>query len=140
MKNQKKPTRWKLVKKLDSVFSQYIRLKYSNPKWFVVCYTCWDIHHWKEIQNWHFLSRANYKYRRDEENCRPQCVKCNIFHSWNYKEYTLKMIDNLGREKVDEMLSDKKLVKITTAEIQDKITFYGIAVEEQLLRLGIKPK
>lgn len=134
----KKPTRSKLIKQLDHYFSQYIRLKYANPKWFVQCFTCGDIHHWKEIQNGHFVSRWNYKYRRDETNCFPQNIKCNIFLHWNYPTYTLKMIDMFGREKVEEMLSDKQLVKISTPEIEDMIQMYKIKVEELLKHIEIK--
>jgi hypothetical protein len=34
---------------------------------------------WKEIQNGHFVSRSSLSTRYDEDNCRPQCVGCNIF-------------------------------------------------------------
>lgn len=82
------------------------------------------------MQNGHFLSRSNYKYRRDEDNCRVQDYKCNIIYSGNYKVYTLKMTDEYGRERIEEMLSDKQLVKISTPEIMDKIEYYKIRVIE----------
>lgn len=129
----KKPTRWKLVKKLDSVFSQYIRLKYSNPKWMCQCYTCGDIHHWKEIQNGHWLSRRYYRYRRDETNTHPQCVKCNIFLSGNQILYTRKMIDNHWRNLVDEMIDKKdEIYKVSTDELNNMIDKYKLLVEELL--------
>jgi hypothetical protein len=38
------------------------------------------------------------------------------------------MIDLLGKEKVDEMISDKQLVKISTPEIEEKIQHYKLKV------------
>lgn len=76
------------------------------------------------MQNGHFVSRANYKYRWDEHNCRPQCYKCNIIFSGNYKIYTLKMITEYGRERIEEMIQDKELIKIRTFEIEEKTVYY----------------
>lgn len=120
----KKKTRGRLVKDLDLRFSRYIRQKYSDKEWMCQCYTCWDKHHWKDMQNGHFVSRANYKYRWDEHNCRPQCVKCNIFLSGNYKIYTIKMVNEYGNEKIIEMIQDKELIKIRTYEIEEKTVYY----------------
>lgn len=133
MKKQKKKkalSRGRLVKILDLRYSRYLRLMYSNPKGFVMCYTCGDIHYWKEIQNWHFCTRANYKYRWSENNCRPQCVKCNIFLNGNYKIYTIKMIEEYGTIKIEAMINDKSLVKITTPDIKEKIEYYKLRALE----------
>jgi hypothetical protein len=133
IKKVKKPTRGKLIKKLDHIFSQYIRLSNANKKWLVVCYTCNDVYHWKQIQNGHFITRWNYKYRRDIDNCKPQCVRCNIFYSWNYKPYTIKMIAEYGEEKVKFMIWDKALIKIHIREIEDLIEHYTKKVSKLLV-------
>lgn len=128
---KKKPTRSKLVKKLDQIFSQYIRLKYAK-KGICECYTCGQKAPRKEMQNWHFLSRGNYKYRRDENNCRVQDYRCNVIYSGNYKVYTMKMIKELGEKKVKEMIEDKSLAKIKTYEIEEMILLYTEKVERLL--------
>lgn len=127
---KKKPTRWKLVKKLDAVFSQYIRLLSVDTIWNCECVTCWDIKSWKEMQNWHFISRSNYKYRRDEKNCHVQCMRCNVFLSWNYIRYTLFMQKLLWENIVEEMINDKQLVKITTPQLEEMIQHYTACVKE----------
>lgn len=132
MKKLKKKTRWQLVKELDSIFSKYIRLKYANEKGMCQCYTCGNIDHYKNLQNWHFLSRSNYKYRRDEDNCRVQCYGCNIIKSGNYKIYTLKMVDEYTRERIEDRINDKSLCKISTPELEEKILIYKISVEALL--------
>lgn len=135
MKTKKKPSRSKLVKKLDTIFSQFIRLRDSNDKWYAQCYTCWDTLHYKNLQNWHFITRGNYKYRWDENNCKPQCYKCNCIYSGNYKIYTSRMIDEYGKEKIDTMIWDKQITKISTPDIIDKIEHYWILVEAHLKRV-----
>lgn len=76
---KKQPSQAKLKKQLDSIFSQYIRRKYADQNGMVHCYTCSTVKHWKEIQNGHWIPRNNLATRFSENNCRPQCVACNMF-------------------------------------------------------------
>ena len=73
-KTAKKPTRSKLVKKLDTVFSQYIRRSNADNNGYCTCVTCNKTFHWKEIQAGHFMSRKHYSTRWDERNVKTQCV------------------------------------------------------------------
>jgi len=134
-KKKKKPTRWKLVKKLDSIFSQYIRLVSADKNGICTCVTCGERMHRKQIQNGHYLSRWNYKYRRAEENCYAQCYVCNVLKSWNYKEYTIKMIRTHWQLKVEQMINDKELVKIGTPRIQEQIEHYTKIVNALLSKI-----
>ena len=77
---KKKLTRSKIVKKLDNIFSQYIRL--SNSKnGNCTCVTCGKVGDWKNggMQAGHFMSRKHYSTRWDERNVKPQCAGCNVF-------------------------------------------------------------
>ena len=47
----------KLKKKLDVLFSQYIRRKNADHLGRVKCFTCGVEKHWKEQQAGHFQSR-----------------------------------------------------------------------------------
>ncbi len=53
-----------LIQDLDSVFSKYIRHKYSF-KGLVKCFTCSSVLHIGEIQNGHYVSRGNLGTRND---------------------------------------------------------------------------
>ena len=75
---KKKLTRSKIVKKLDTIFSQYIRLKDSNNE-VSTCFTCGKQDHWKKLQCGHFQSRKHYNTRWNENNCQVQCAGCNVF-------------------------------------------------------------
>lgn len=132
----KKKTRGQLVKVLDSRFSKYIRLLYSDKKWLCKCVTCWTVDHFKKMQNWHFITRANHKYRRDEKNCHVQCMRCNIYLSGNYKSYTLYMINRYWFEWVTEITNEaNKPYPIKGYEIEEIIQHYKWEVERLTLNL-----
>ena len=55
-----KPTIKNLTKKLDTIFSEYIRRKDANKNGLVECFTCGVIKYWKGegMQCGHFISRS----------------------------------------------------------------------------------
>lgn len=132
--SKRKPvSRGQLVRKLDSIFSQYIRLKESADG-YASCVTCGVTKPWKEMQNGHFFSRARYATRWDEDNCHVQDYRCNVALSGNYISYTKYMIDTYGREFVDALEEkSKSLPKITSIELKEMISLYQNKVNGLLL-------
>jgi hypothetical protein len=130
MPKAKKPTRSKLVKKLDFVFSQYIRKKNADKNGNCSCCTCGKVLHWKEIQAGHFMSRKHYSIRWDERNVHPQCVACNVFRYGEQYKYSIF----LGKELADVLyLQSKEIKKYTTDELQSSIEHYGKMLKEYIL-------
>lgn len=43
------------------------------------------------MQNGHFISRVYLATRFDEDNCRPQCVGCNVFGNGKTVEFARKL-------------------------------------------------
>ena len=120
-KNSKKPTRSKIVKKLDTVFSEYIRKSRADKNGYCQCITCSKTFHWKKIQAGHFMSRKHYSTRWDEDNVFPQCVACNMFRSGEQYLYSLA----LGKEKSEEMLQKSRMVhKFSTGDLEVLIKYY----------------
>ena len=121
------PKTWKKNDKItwkalaDRVFSEYCRLYYADSHWYVKCITSWVKMFWTKAQCWHFISRWVMKYRYDIKNCYPQSYAENVMLSWNYKVYTLKMIDMLWKEKVEEMVNDKSTVDYNQARYEEHI-------------------
>tara|TARA_S200002703_G_scaffold143832_1_gene137076 strand:- start:94 stop:492 length:399 start_codon:yes stop_codon:yes gene_type:complete len=118
-----KKSKSKLVKKLDSIFSKYIRLKHSK-KGICTCYTCGRKYEVKKIQAGHFMSRRHYSTRWDEDNVRPQCYGCNIGNQGRSYEFGL----NLNKEeegKADKLLiRSRDIVKFSTGDIEMLIAKY----------------
>lgn len=96
----------KLKKDFDSVFSKYVRQRYSKNG-LVQCVTCGVWKKIKEMQNGHYVSRTYLSTRFDEKNCHPQCVSCNVFKDGNLDEYSLWLIGTYG-EGILEELNKKK--------------------------------
>ena len=118
----KKPTRSKLLKKLDTVFSQWVRLSNADNNKNCICVTCNKVFFWKEIQAGHFMSRKHYSTRWDKRNVFPQCVGCNVFKYGLAYEYSLF----LGSVVANELyLKSKETVKFTNYELEEMIKDYG---------------
>jgi 5-methylcytosine-specific restriction endonuclease McrA len=119
-KTSKKPLRKNLIKELDTVFSQYIRLRYAKNE-IAECVTCGKKDHWKKLQNGHFMSRTNYATRWDEDNCQVQCMGCNVFKSGEQYKYSLYLGNKLAEELY---LKSKQIVKFADVELIDMIDYY----------------
>lgn len=140
MKKNKK-TAWsirsQLIKKLDQVFSVYIRLSVADKDWYITCPLCWARVHWTKAQNMHFITRSVYKYRRDEKNCHAGCMRCNVILHGNYIAYTRRMQRKYGEILVDEMINDKQICKIATSSLQEMIEHYQVLVDELRVVKGL---
>jgi hypothetical protein len=125
MKQVKRST---LVKNLDAVFSQYIRIKDSINE-IATCVTCGKKDHYKKLQCGHFQSRRHYSTRWDEDNVGVQCYGCNISNQGQqflFAKY-------LGLDKAEEMvLKSKQVVKFTDNDLQDMIQHYKNKLKEFL--------
>ena len=116
----KKPSRKLLVKKLDAIFSEYIRRRYAKNE-IATCVTCGKKDHWKKLQAGHFMSRKHYSTRWDEDNVEVQCSACNVFR---YGEQYL-FAKYLGSEKADMLLAkSRETVKFSDPELQEMIDIY----------------
>lgn len=130
IKKKKAKTRSQLVKELDAVFSQYIRLSESDINGYGDCVTCGERKFWKDAQACHFYSRRYYPTRWHEDNIKFGCYRCNVLLKGNYIEYTKYMLDSYSREFIDELETlAKSGKKISTLEIREMITYYTAEVD-----------
>jgi len=104
-----------LIKKADIVYSKYIRER-DSVNGYVKCFTCGKMYPIGEMQCGHFISRDNMETRYSEDNTHPQCIDCNCFNGGNMEEYTIRMIDKYGRDKVDELRRRGRIAKRWTKE------------------------
>jgi hypothetical protein len=111
-----------LIKKLDKIFSVWVRRKNEDHGGYVDCFTCGVTKHWKEVDAGHFQSRGKYATRWHEDNVKPQCKKCNAFRGGEQYQFAL----NLGSELADELvyLSNQQ-ARLTNDELLAKIQHYS---------------
>ena len=106
MKSPKK----KAKEKAWATFSKYIRLK-SSRNGYATCYTCGIVKHWKELQAGHGIGGRNNSVLFLEEIVKPQCVGCNVFGRGKYAVFTRKLIDELGLEEYDRIVTESNQVR-----------------------------
>lgn len=126
----KKLTRSKLVKKLDSVFSQYIRLKDADEFGNATCFTCGKVDHWKKLQNGHFQSRKHYSTRWFEQNCQIQCAGCNVFRYGEQFLFSKYLDEKYGDGTSEELYyKAKETIKLADFELEEMILKYKSLVD-----------
>jgi hypothetical protein len=96
----------KLVKKLDIIFSKYIRARDSSNGTFKCC-SCGQYKPYEQADCGHFINRRWMSTRFREDNCHAQCRSCNRFDEGNAVGYTMFMIDKYGKKHVEYLQAIK---------------------------------
>ncbi len=121
----------KLKKKLDSLFSQYTRLRNVDHLGRVKCFTCGVEKHWKEQQAGHFQSRSHHSTRWDEVNVQVQCVKCNMFRQGEQYKFGMYLDQKYGEGTAEELeIRSKTIVKLNRTDYEEAIERYKQKIKE----------
>ena len=115
----KKPTRKSLIRKIDKVFSEYIRKRDSNKDGYGLCCTCAKKIHYKDAHAGHFMSRRHYATRWDEENVALQCAGCNTFRGGEQYKFALYLNDKYKCDKATELLvKSRESIKLSILDLE----------------------
>ena len=88
-------------KKLDTVFSQYIRLRDMIGKTCTFqCISCGKIKPINQADCGHYINRQHMATRFNEMNCNAQCRNCNRFDEGNMQGYRRGIVWKYGEQKV----------------------------------------
>ena len=121
----------KLKKKLDKIFSEFIRRRNADYLGFITCFTCGVKKHWKEQQAGHFQSRSHHSTRWDEVNVQVQCVKCNMFRQGEQYKFGLYLDERYGKGTAEELENRAKtIVKINRVDYEEAITRYKQKIKD----------
>lgn len=130
---ERKPSTAALVRKLDKVFSLYIRLRDSaayNFKYFR-CISCGQIKPFEQMDCGHFISRTHQATRFDEENAHGECRFCNRFSADHIIAYQRNLEAKIGKDRVDMLLARGRITKKWSAfELQLLIKHYQQEVDK----------
>lgn len=125
----RKTSRKTLVKKLDQVFSLYIRLRYAKNE-IAECYTCGKKDHYKKLQCGHFMSRKHYATRWDELNCQVQCYSCNVMRYGEQYKFGLKLAKEIDKDLPEKLLAKtRNTVKYSDIDLLEMINLYKERVQ-----------
>jgi len=120
----RKASRKTLIKKLDRIFSLYIRLRDSDKKGFCKCISCQKKFLFEDVDAGHFIGRRHLSTRYDPENVYAQCRYCNRYLSGNQYLYSISL------EKIKKGLPKKllkksrEILKLSNDELISLITKY----------------
>ena len=105
-----------LKKKLDAVFSQYVRLRDMIPNTTVFrCISCGFIKPITQADCGHYINRQHMATRFSETNCNAQCKSCNRFDEGNMQGYRRGLVRKYGENQVLILESMKYETRIYTA-------------------------
>lgn len=123
-----------LKKKLDAIFSKYIRYRDGEQRsdgWWTECITCGVSKPISQMQNGHFVSRKVNTLRYDEINCSAQCYSCNVMRYGEQFQYAKNLDLKYGDNTANELHRRRfETHKFTVTELEDLITKYKELVKE----------
>lgn len=118
-----------LIKKLDTIFSQYVRRRYAINN-ISECFTCGVKNDYKKQQAGHFASRRHYSTRWNEFNVQVQCYSCNICQQGMQFEFGKRLCLQYGDNFAEDlMIESKKIVKFTESNLIQMIEYYNYKLE-----------
>ena len=118
----RRPTRKGLVKKLDTVFSEYIRKRDGQ------CVQCGSI---ENLTCGHLITRSKYAVRWDERNAFGQCAGHNYSHEFNPHPFTVYFLNRFGAQAYKSLVRQSNSPrKLTDKELQQMIAEFENKLSE----------
>jgi hypothetical protein len=131
VKKKKAPTLRALKARCWKLFSEYVRRKHSDEGGTAQCYTCGELAYWRDLQCGHAIGGRHNAVLFDEEICRPQCVRDNVFLRGNYPIFTTRLIKENGMEWWEAKLAGaRQAVKLTRSDLEAKIEEFKQKLKE----------
>jgi len=103
-KKKKTLTISKLRDQVWILFSRFIRLRDCQGRGYLNCYTCGASIPMGDAHAGHFKHGKNKVTYLMEDNVHGQCERCNFYLNGCEAEYALKLEDEIGRERVNELI------------------------------------
>ena len=115
-----------LIKRLDTVFSTYVRLSKADDNGYCKCISCDNINHWKDMDAGHYINRKHMSTRWDVDNVSPQCHSCNRFLSGNIPEY----LEAIGHDLGQHLVRRKYIItKYSDSDLEELLDTYKRLLE-----------
>lgn len=128
-----------LMNKLDTVFSEFIRLRDSRDDGTFVCISCGRLLPYEQADCGHYINRKHMSTRFSEKNCNAQCRSCNRFDEGNIQGYRRGLVAKYGEQAVLMLEASKNRInKIAEFEYQAMIDHYRKEVKRLKKEKGIK--
>ena len=117
------------------------RISAADDNGYCKCVCCGKLDHYKNMDGGHFIPKgSSSRWALEESNVNPQCKGCNGFsmkHGSAEAQYTLWMIDWVGKDQVEYMLATKNdPIKFYAADYREMISDWSEQIKAHERRLG----
>ena len=128
------------AKALEAI-QKLARISAADDNGYCKCVSCGKLDHYKNMDGGHFIPKgSSSRWALEESNVNPQCKGCNGFsmkHGSAEAQYTLWMIDWVGKDQVEYMLATKNdPVKFYAADYREMIAEWSEQIKAHERRLG----
>lgn len=129
-----------LKRKLDEVFSKFIRLRDTNEDGVGYCIDCGARMTWEHVQCGHFMVRERMSTRWNEQNCAGQRDGCNMEASGRQYEMGLGLDSRYGKGTADSLVQQSLNIRQwTPQDLMEMILDYREKVNELLKTKNFQP-
>ena len=112
-----------LRRKLDQVFSKWIRGRDAPHNGIGPCYTCGKQ---RRLEASHFIPRQHTRTRWNEMNVHGCCAYCNRWLHGNLYEYGRRLAQDYGQATVDSLVAQGRIIwKPSRADLEALIARYS---------------
>ena len=101
-KKRKPPSLPSLKKKLDRIYSRYVRYSAVDSAGKVSCFTCEYRGDPKKMHAGHWIPRQHMAVRWESWNVHPQCYACNMHYGGRPQEYRERLVEIYGEVRTAE--------------------------------------
>ena len=120
-----------MIKKLDTIFSKFIRLRDTDEYGYGKCFICGETFHYDELECGHFRSRRHLTTRWMEVNAHIQDTECN--QKEDIGAHMIAMLNIHGMDVAADIIEKSKSdYKFTKDEYKEMYQYYRAKVKELL--------
>jgi hypothetical protein len=120
-----------LTKELDTVFSEFIRLRDADENGTVTCFVSGERIYWRDADAAHYHVRQHMGTRWDEMNVHACSVDSNRYDPDHHEKYEKKMVEKYTLHYVIILgWRSKSLLKPTRSDLEEMIEKYKSKVAE----------
>jgi len=131
-----KSVRSKAIRKLDTIFSKYIRRRDCGYG-YAPCISCGKLITYDTSDCGHYENRKHMATRYDEKNCNAQCRACNRFSEGNIQGYRRGLIKKYGEKEVDKVEMRRfNVSKLSVPELDILYKYYKQKLTDLEARLN----
>ena len=128
----KKPTLKRAKERAWNACSKYVRHKHSRAG-LCTCYTCGVSKPVSDMQAGHAIQGRGNSILFETDGIRPQCAGCNVWQGGRLDVFIPRLIDEIGRERYDELLALKSKPKSFTV---DELLEIESEYKQKLIEIG----